>query len=64
MSILVDERLLKVTYKKETGEPRPDISGNNCEKQYIEWLEEKVTNQLKQEERTENLTKASWRGNN
>lgn len=46
MSILVNERLLKETYKKETGEPRPDNAGNKVEKQYIEWLEEKVTQQL------------------
>ena len=43
MSILINQEALRLQYKQETGMDRPIL-----ENDYVEWLEEKVTEQLEQ----------------
>ena len=52
MSILVNQEVLRLSYLNETGRNKPTsctpmyYKEGACEKVYVEWLEEKVTEQL------------------
>ncbi|MCK9430613.1 MAG: hypothetical protein M0R17_11495 [Candidatus Omnitrophica bacterium] len=50
MNTNIDKNELHLYYKKDTGNNRPDIANammSNKTKKYIEWLEDKLLEQLK-----------------